>query len=687
MKKNIDKNRIDELRKMLHIYNYEYYVNDSSLVSDFEFDQLLKELENLENNYPELSDPNSPTKRVGGEVLKSFESVEHKYPMLSLSNSYSKEDIIDFDNRIKKIIDTEFTYICELKYDGVAISLIYENGSLLRAVTRGDGQRGEDVTHNIRTISSIPLALRGDFPKYIEVRGEVIFPKPAFEELNKKRQKEGLPLFSNPRNTASGSLKLQDSSEVAKRKLDFFLYSAYFEDNAINVAFDQYMFLNELGFKTPSLKNKFISQVNSIDGIMDFINHWESSREFLPFEIDGIVIKVNEVDLQKRIGNTSKSPRWAIAYKYQAIQVSTGLQNIVYQVGRTGAVTPVANLSPVEISGTIVKRASVHNADQIEKLDLRVGDFVFVEKGGEIIPKIVGIDFSRRKKNSNKIKFIKYCPECDSELIRDAGEAHHYCLNSMCCPPQIKGKIIHFIGRKQMNIDGLGAETIEQLFTAGIVDNIGDLYELKREELLPLERMADKSADNIISGIEKSKETPFNKLLFGLGIRYVGETVAKKLVSYFKNIHAIRNASFDQLCEVDEIGGKIAESIVEYFSSKENNILIDRLISFGLSMEIAESTENKTNVLEDKKIVISGKFQKVSRDQLKQLIEQNGGKNSSSVSSNTNLLIAGENIGPAKLKKAKNLEIEIMNEQEFLNLINVSIKVTIEKQPIQGELF
>ena len=687
MKKNIDKNRIDELRKMLHKYNYEYYVNDSSLVSDFEFDQLLKELENLENNYPEFSDPNSPTKRVGGEVLKSFKSVEHKYPMLSLSNSYSKEDIIDFDNRIKKIIDTEFSYICELKYDGVAISLIYENGSLLRAVTRGDGQRGEDVTHNIRTISSIPLALRGDFPKYIEVRGEVIFPKPAFEELNKKRQKEGLPLFSNPRNTASGSLKLQDSSEVAKRKLDCFLYSAYFEDNAINVAFDQYMFLNELGFKTPSLKNKFISQVNSIDGIMDFINHWDSSREFLPFEIDGIVIKVNEVDLQKRIGNTSKSPRWAIAYKYQAIQVSTDLQNIVYQVGRTGAVTPVANLSPVEISGTIVKRASVHNADQIEKLDLRVGDFVFVEKGGEIIPKIVGVDFSRRKKNSNKIKFIKYCPECDSELIRDEGEAHHYCLNSMCCPPQIKGKIIHFIGRKQMNIDGIGAETIEQLFEAGIVANIGDLYELKREELLPLERMADKSADNIISGIEKSKETPFNKLLFGLGIRYVGETVAKKLVSYFKNIHAIRNASFDQLCEVDEIGGKIAESIVEYFSNKENNILIDRLISFGLSMEIAESTENKTNVLKDKKIVISGKFQKVSRDELKQLIEKNGGKNSSSVSSNTSLLIAGENIGPAKLKKAKNLEIEIINEQEFLNLINVSQKDTIKKQPIQGELF
>ena len=687
MKKNIDKNRIDELRQMLHKYNYEYYVNDSSLVSDFEFDQLLKELENLENNYPEFNDPNSPTKRVGGEVLKSFKSVEHKYPMLSLSNSYSKEDIIDFDNRIKKIIDTEFTYICELKYDGVAISLIYENGSLLRAVTRGDGQRGEDVTHNIRTISSIPLALRGDFPKYIEVRGEVIFPKPAFEELNKKRQKEGLPLFSNPRNTASGSLKLQDSSEVAKRKLDCFLYSAYFEENAINIAFDQYVFLNELGFKTPSLKNKFISQVNSIDGIMDFINHWESSREFLPFEIDGIVIKVNEVDLQKRIGNTSKSPRWAIAYKYQAIQVSTDLQNIVYQVGRTGAVTPVANLSPVEISGTIVKRASVHNADQIEKLDLREGDFVFVEKGGEIIPKIVGVDFSKRKKNSHKINFIKYCPECDSELIRDEGEAHHYCLNSMCCPPQIKGKIIHFIGRKQMNIDGIGAETIEQLFDAGIVANVGDLYELKKEELLPLERMADKSVDNIISGIEKSKETPFNKLLFGLGIRYVGETVAKKLVSYFKNIHAIRNASFDQLCEVDEIGGKIAESIVEYFSNKENNILIDRLISFGLSMEIAESTENKTNVLKDKKIVVSGKFQKVSRDELKQLIEQNGGKNSSSVSSNTSLLIAGENIGPAKLKKAKNLDIEIINEQEFLNLINVSQKDTIEKQSIQGELF
>lgn len=684
----IDIDRILELRELIHSYNTQYYINSISVVSDYEFDQLLKELEELEIKYPELYDANSPTKRVGGDITKTFETVPHKYPMLSLSNSYSKDDIADFDQRVKKIIDVPLTYICELKYDGVAISIIYKNGNLVKAITRGDGTQGEDVTNNVRTISSIPLVLSGDYPENLEVRGEIMYSKSVFKELNKNREKQGLALFSNPRNSASGTLKLQDSSIVAKRKLDCFIYAVFLDNQRINSLFNQYNYLAQFGFKVPSVKDKYVEQVNNVNGIMNFINYWEERKEDLPFEIDGIVIKVNEIDIQKEIGNTSKSPRWAIAYKYKAVQVSTILEDIVYQVGRTGAITPVANLKAVEISGTIVKRASVHNADQIEKLDLRINDTVFVEKGGEIIPKITGVDISKRNANSDKFVFSSKCPECESELVRDQGEAHHYCLNSNLCPPQIKGKIIHFIGRKQLNIDGIGQETIEQLYNEKLIENVADLYTLKRQDLLPLERMAEKSAENIINGIQQSKSAPFHKVLFGLGIRYVGETVAKKLTSYFKDINQLRSSNFEELCSIDEVGDKIAESIVHYFSVDYNNKIIDLLLENGLNMA-SDNSENilKSTILENKKIVISGTFKNISRDELKKTIEKNGGKNSSSVSKSTDILVAGENMGPSKLEKAEKFKVSILNEDEFLNLISEENSNEDSKQYQQGELF
>jgi len=685
-KKDID--RIVELRELIHSYNTQYYIHSISLVSDYEFDQLLKELEELEIKYPELYDANSPTKRVGGDITKSFETVLHKYPMLSLSNSYSKDDIADFDQRVKKIIDVPLTYICELKYDGVAISIIYKNGNLVKAITRGDGTQGEDVTNNVRTISSIPLVLNGDYPENLEVRGEIMYSKSVFKELNQNREKQGLALFSNPRNSASGTLKLQDSSIVAKRKLDCFIYAVYLDNHKINSLFLQYNYLAQFGFKIPSVEDKYVKQVNDVSGIMNFINYWEERKEDLPFEIDGIVIKVNEIDIQKEIGNTSKSPRWAIAYKYKAVQVSTVLEDIVYQVGRTGAITPVANLKAVEISGTIVKRASVHNADQIEKLDLRINDIVFVEKGGEIIPKITGVDHSKRNANSSKFVFSSKCPECSSELVRDEGEAHHYCLNSNLCPPQIKGKIIHFIGRKQLNIDGIGQETIEQLYNEKLIENVADLFALKKQDLLPLERMAEKSAENIINGIQQSKSAPFHKVLFGLGIRYVGETVAKKLTSYFKDINQLRSSNFEELCSIEEVGDKIAESIVQYFSVDYNNKIIDLLLENGLNMT-SDISENilKSTILENKKIVISGTFKNISRDELKKAIEINGGKNSSSVSKSTDILIAGENMGPSKLEKAEKFKVSIMNENEFLKLISEENSNEDSKQYQQGELF
>ena len=684
----IDIDRILELRELIHSYNTQYYIHNISVVSDYEFDQLLKELEELEIKYPELYDANSPTKRVGGDITKTFETVPHKYPMLSLSNSYSKDDIADFDQRVKKIIDVPLTYICELKYDGVAISIIYKNGNLVKAITRGDGTQGEDVTNNVRTISSIPLVLSGDYPENLEVRGEIMYSKSVFKELNKNREKQGLALFSNPRNSASGTLKLQDSSIVAKRKLDCFIYAVFLDNQRINSLFNQYNYLAQFGFKVPSVKDKYVEQVNDVNGIMNFINYWEERKEDLPFEIDGIVIKVNEIDIQKEIGNTSKSPRWAIAYKYKAVQVSTILEDIVYQVGRTGAITPVANLKAVEISGTIVKRASVHNADQIEKLDLRINDTVFVEKGGEIIPKITGVDISKRNANSSKFVFSSKCPECASELVRDQGEAHHYCLNSNLCPPQIKGKIIHFIGRKQLNIDGIGQETIEQLYNEKLIENVADLYTLKKQDLLPLERMAEKSAENIINGIQQSKSAPFHKVLFGLGIRYVGETVAKKLTSYFKDVNQLRSSNFEELCSIDEVGDKIAESIVQYFSVDYNNKIIDLLLENGLNMA-SDNSENilQSTILENKKIVISGTFKNISRDELKKTIEINGGKNSSSVSKSTDILVAGENMGPSKLEKAEKFKVSILNEDEFLNLISQENSNEDSKQYQQGELF
>ena len=684
----IDIDRILELRELIHSYNTQYYIHSISVVSDYEFDQLLKELEELEIKYPELYDANSPTKRVGGDITKTFETVPHKYPMLSLSNSYSKDDIADFDQRVKKIIDVPLTYICELKYDGVAISIIYKNGNLVKAITRGDGTQGEDVTNNVRTISSIPLVLSGDYPENLEVRGEIMYSKSVFKELNKNREKQGLALFSNPRNSASGTLKLQDSSIVAKRILDCFIYAIFLDNQRINSLFKQFNYLAQFGFKVPSVKDMYVEQVNNVNGIMNFINYWEERKEDLPFEIDGIVIKVNEIDIQKEIGNTSKSPRWAIAYKYKAVQVSTILEDIVYQVGRTGAITPVANLKAVEISGTIVKRASVHNADQIEKLDLRINDTVFVEKGGEIIPKITGVDISKRNANSDKFVFSSKCPECESELVRDQGEAHHYCLNSNLCPPQIKGKIIHFIGRKQLNIDGIGQETIEQLYNEKLIENVADLYTLKRQDLLPLERMAEKSAENIINGIQQSKSAPFHKVLFGLGIRYVGETVAKKLTSYFKDINQLRSSNFEELCSIDEVGDKIAESIVHYFSVDYNNKIIDLLLENGLNMA-SDNSENilKSTILENKKIVISGTFKNISRDELKKTIEINGGKNSSSVSKSTDILVAGENMGPSKLEKAEKFKVSILNEDEFLNLISEENSNEDSKQYQQGELF
>mgnify|MGYP001216828778 FL=1 len=684
----IDIDRIVELRELIHSYNTQYYIHSISVVSDYEFDQLLKELEELEIKYPELYNANSPTKRVGGDITKSFETVSHKYPMLSLSNSYSKDDIADFDQRVKKIIDVPLTYICELKYDGVAISIIYKNGNLVKAITRGDGTQGEDVTNNVRTISSIPLVLSGDYPESLEVRGEIMYSKSGFKELNQNREKQGLALFSNPRNSASGTLKLQDSSTVAKRKLDCFIYAVFLDNQKINSLLLQYNYLAQFGFKIPSVKDKYVEQVKDVSGIMNFINYWEERKEDLPFEIDGIVIKVNEIDIQKEIGNTSKSPRWAIAYKYKAVQVSTILEDIVYQVGRTGAITPVANLKAVEISGTIVKRASVHNADQIEKLDLRINDSVFVEKGGEIIPKITGVDHSKRNANSSKFVFSSKCPECESELVRDEGEAHHYCLNSNLCPPQIKGKIIHFIGRKQLNIDGIGQETIEQLYNENLIENIADLFTLKKQDLLPLERMAEKSAENIINGIQKSKSASFHKLLFGLGIRYVGETVAKKLTSYFKDINQLRSSNFEELCSIEEVGDKIAESIVQYFSIDYNNKIINLLLENGLNMT-SDISENilKSTILENKKIVISGTFKNISRDELKKTIEINGGKNSSSVSKSTDILIAGENMGPSKLEKAEKFKVSIMNEDEFHNLISEENSNEGSKQYQQGELF
>lgn len=659
---------IDRLVQDLNRHNQLYYIQHAPEISDFDFDQLLKRLEQLEKEFPEHVSENSPTKRVGGDLTKKFESVAHRYPMLSLSNTYSEEEIVDWENRIKKSIDESIEYVCELKYDGVAIGIRYENGQLSAAVTRGDGEKGELVTTNVRTIRTVPLQLHHEFPADFEIRGEIFMPHEQFQQLNKEREEAGEALYANPRNTASGTLKSLDSKVVADRKLDCYLYGLYGLSNQETGHYESVLKAKEWGFRIPSPEKRFIEKTSSIQGIMDFIQFWNVERHHLPFDIDGIVIKVNSYDQQRKLGFTAKSPRWAIAYKFKTSQVETRLETVTYQVGRTGAITPVANLVPVQLGGTTVKRASLHNADQIEKLDLHQGDLVQVEKGGEIIPKIVGVNLGQRQ-STQKINFIEQCPECQSALVRKEGEAQHYCPNEMNCPPQVKGKIAHFISRKAMNIDGLGEETIEVLYDKGLVKNIADLYVLNFDQLLELDRMGEKSANNMLKGIQASKSVPFERVLFGLGIRFVGETVAKKLAQAFGNMDALSQASYDDLIDVEEIGEKIAISLQLYFQDSANLALILKLKEFGLQFE-AVKKESVSNVLEGKVVVVSGTFETFSRDELKELIERNGGKVGSSVSSKTTYLVAGANMGPAKLKTATSLGVVILGEDEFIKLIS-----------------
>lgn len=660
---------IERLSELIHQYNYSYYVETSSKISDFEFDTLLKKLQELELGFPELSSVNSPTKRVGADISKKFDTVEHEYPMLSLSNTYSQEEIIEWENRIKKLVDGPIEYVCELKYDGVAIGIKYIDGQLNRALTRGDGEKGEDVTANVRTIQSIPLILKNDYPKDFEIRGEIFMPHAQFKRLNDERLENGEPLFANPRNTAAGSIKLLDSKIVSERGLDSFLYGIYPSSLADAGHFESVERAANWGFKIPKKQNRFIEKTTSIEGIMGFIDFWNTERENLPFDIDGIVIKVNKYQQQKSLGFTAKSPRWAISYKFKANRVETILESVVYQVGRTGAITPVANLSPVSLGGTTVKRASLHNADQIQKLDLNIGDTVFLEKGGEIIPKIVGVNIEKRKTGTIPIIFIENCPECQTKLIRLEGEAHHYCSNEQDCPPQVKGKIEHFISKKALDIDGLGSETIDLLYTKNLVKNPADLYDLTFEQLINLDRMAEKSAKNLILGIENSKKSTFERILFGLGIRFVGETVAKKLAKQFITIDNIQHAELNELIETEEIGEKIAVSVQAYFKDENNLKLIKRLKNNGLRFELEEK-EMLSSILIDKIVVVSGTFTTFSREELKELIEKNGGKNASSISSKTNYLLAGENMGPAKLKQATSLKVQILSEDEFIKLIS-----------------
>ena len=660
------KEKIQQLRDELNQHNYNYYVLDTPTISDYEFDQKLKELQALEQEHPEFYDENSPTVRVGGSITKNFPTIVHEYRMYSLDNSYSKEDIEEWEQRIIKTLGTDdISFTCELKYDGASIDLLYEDGKLKQATTRGDGIQGDDITANVRTIGSVPLQLRGDYPQRFYIRGEIVMPKKAFERLNQERVAAGEDPFMNPRNTASGSLKLQDTAEVAKRGLDCLLYFLV-GDTGIATQFESLEKAREWGFKVPN----YSRLCHSTQEVMDFINEWDTKRHTLPYETDGVVIKVNNVAQQQELGYTSKSPRWAMAYKYKAEQVDTQLESISYQVGRTGAITPVANLKPVLLAGTIVKRASLHNADQIEKLDIHIGDWVYVEKGGEIIPKIVGVNLDKREPDAVPVSYITHCPECDTELVRNEGEAQHYCPNTYHCPPQITGKIQHFISRKAMDIEGLGEETVELLFRSGVIENYADLYEITVEKLLPLERMAKKSAENIVKGIEKSKEVPFERVLFALGIRYVGETVAKKLARHYKNITALENTTVEQLVEVDEIGNQIATSVVNFFQEEYNKELINRLKEYGLQFELsAEATAGQTDTLKGKTFVVSGVFSLYSRDELKALIEQHGGKAGSSISSKTDYVIAGDKMGPSKREKAESLGVKIIDEVAFQSLI------------------
>jgi len=660
--------KIEQLREELNQHTYNYYVLDNATISDFDFDIILKELEKLEEAHPEFFDSNSPTQRVGGEIIKNFTTVTHQNRMYSLSNSYSKEDLFDWEKRIQKMLGTtDIEYTCELKFDGASINLTYENNQFVKAVTRGDGFQGDDVTANIKTIRSIPLSLKLDFVRDFEMRGEIILPLDGFKRMNKQRLEDGEEEYKNPRNTASGSLKLQDSAEVAKRPLDCLLYQVVTSERKYKTHFESLENARKVGFKVP----KTITLANSIAQVFDFVNEWDSKRHELPYETDGVVIKVNNLQQQEELGYTAKSPRWAIAYKYKAAQVSTVLHEITYQVGRTGAITPVANLEPVELAGTIVKRASLHNADQIEKLNIRIGDTVYVEKGGEIIPKIIAVDFIKRPDKSKPTIYATHCPECNTELIRTEGDAKHYCPNEFGCAPQITGRIQHYISRKAMDIDGLGGETVDLLRKEGLIQNYADLYNLKIEQIIPLERMAEKSAENIIVGIEKSKEIPFEKVLFALGIRFVGETVSKKLAKHFKSIDALMTATFEALINVDEIGDRIAQSIIDFSSDMRNIQLINRLKAAGIQLEVSlENLENQTELLKGEVFVVSGVFYQLTRNELKKAIEDNGGKVSSSISKKTSFIVAGDNMGPSKLTKAQDLGIEIISEQDFLNKIS-----------------
>ena len=661
-------NLIQALREELNQHNYNYYVLDTPTISDFEFDQKLKQLQELENKYPEYFDENSPTQRVGGSITKNFETVKHDHRMYSLDNSYSKDELLDWEKRVQKVLgDVPLEYTCELKYDGASISITYENGKLKRAVTRGDGVQGDDVTNNIKTIKAIALKLKGDFPETFDVRGEIILPFAGFEKMNQELIEIGETPYSNPRNTASGSLKLQDSAEVAKRPLDCLLYFIIGNKLPFKSQFEGLETARNWGFKVP----KESKLANSLEEVFEFIDYWDIHRHNLPYETDGVVVKVNSFQHQEELGFTAKSPRWAIAYKFKSEQVSTKLNSISYQVGRTGAITPVANLEPVQLAGTIVKRASLHNADQIEKLDIRIGDTVFVEKGGEIIPKIIAVDLSKRPANSEQTKYITHCPECQTELIRGESEANHYCPNFYGCPPQIIGRIQHFISRKAMDIEGLGGETVALLYNNNLVHDYADLYELKVDQILPLERMAQKSAENLVNGVENSKNIPFERVLFALGIRFVGETVAKKLAKHYKNIDTLSKASLMDLVLVDEIGDRIAQSVIEFFENQENVHIVERLKSKGVQFETIEIINpNATDKLAGKTFVVSGVFEEFSRDDLKKAIEENGGKVGSSISAKTDFVVAGANMGPAKLEKANKLNIAIISENEFKKMID-----------------
>lgn len=658
--------RIEQLRQELELHNYNYYVVDHPTISDFEFDNKLKELQDLENKNPQFFDENSPTQRVGGAITKNFNTVAHISRMYSLDNTYSKEELIEWEERVKKVIEDDCVeYTCELKYDGASISIVYENAKLKRAVTRGDGFQGDEVTSNIKTIKSVPLRLKQDYNREFEIRGEIILPFDGFEKMNQELIEIGETPFANPRNTASGSLKLQDSAEVAKRPLECLLYNLM-GNFGVTTQFESLQKARDLGFKVPAQS----ILARNMQEVFAFIDHWDVHRLQLPYETDGIVVKVNDFRHQEELGYTAKAPRWAVAYKFKAEQASTKLNSISYQVGRTGAITPVANLEPVQLGGTVVRRASLHNADQIEKLDIRIDDVVFIEKGGEIIPKIVGVDLVQRAAVSEPVYFIENCPECHTPLERKEGEVQHYCPNFYGCAPQIIGRIQHFISRKAMDIEGLGGETVALLYHAGLLQNYADLYELKKEQIINLERMADKSTDNLLNGIQKSKEITFERVLYALGIRFVGETIAKKLAKHYKNIDQLALASFEELVLVDEIGEKIAQSVIDFFANQQNRIIIERLKSYGIQLELTECQNTQVStLLEGKILVVSGVFEKFSRDELKKTIEDNGGKVGSSISSKTDFVIAGANMGPSKLKKAEDLKIPILSEDDFIAMI------------------